>query len=63
MYRASGAGGPYDGPAHGLTGSPELTAPVALALGTTGYAGAGPAAEDLAGVDVRDTLPVVDGRL
>ncbi|MCL6296852.1 YcaO-like family protein [Streptomyces kronopolitis] len=41
-----------------LTGLPELTAPIAHALSTTGYARVGPAPEDLSGVDVRDTVLV-----
>ncbi|MFD4939072.1 YcaO-like family protein [Streptomyces virginiae] len=41
-----------------LTGSPELTTPIAHALATTGYAHVGPAPEDLSGVDVRDTVLV-----
>lgn len=41
-----------------ITGAPELTAPLAHALSTTGYAHVGPAPEDLSVIDVRDTVLV-----
>jgi ribosomal protein S12 methylthiotransferase accessory factor len=41
-----------------LTGSPELTAPLAHALGATGYAAVEQAPEDLAGVGAREVVLV-----